>query len=204
MNKRISLTLLILTIALNLIITLPAESAEIGQPAPEFTLTSALGNQHSLADYRGKLVVLEWYNPGCPFVMKYYDSGQMQKLQQEYTQKGVVWLIINSSAQGKQGHCPPDVAQKLIREKKIMATEFLLDHNGQVGLSYQAKTTPHMYVIDQKGILAYQGAIDDKASTSIADLAQARNHVKEALEEIMAGQSVSVKTTKPYGCSVKY
>ena len=128
----------------------------------------------------------------------------MQKLQKHYTKEGVVWLIINSSAEGKQGHCTPKRANQLVKERDMAPTVFLLDHNGKVGMSYGAKTTPHMFVINKDGLLIYNGAIDDKPSTQIKDIEVAKNYVQAALDEAIAGKTVSVKATQPYGCSVKY
>jgi peroxiredoxin len=179
-------------------------SAVVGQPAPEFTLADGAGKSHALSSFKGKFVVLEWNNFDCPFVVKHYGSGNMQKLQKDYTGKGVVWLTVNSSAAGKQGHLQPaEVAGKLA-ERKAAPTAYLLDADGKAGKAYGAKTTPHMYVIDPKGTLVYAGGIDDKPSTDAADIADARNHVAAALDEALAGKPVSVATSTPYGCSVKY
>lgn len=187
------------------VLTAPAHAAAVvGQPAPEFTLTDSTGKPHSLSSFKGKFVVLEWNNFDCPFVVKHYGSGNMQKLQNTYTAKGVVWLTVNSSAAGKQGHQQPaEVAGKLA-ERKAAPSAYLLDADGKAGKAYGAKTTPHMYVIDPKGTLVYAGAIDDKPSTDIADVAGARNHVAAALDEALAGKPVSVASSTPYGCSVKY
>ena len=181
-----------------------AEDLKVGSEAPAFTLKDSTGKEHSLADYRGKFVVLEWFNEGCPFVKKHYTSGNMQKLQQEYTGKDVVWLSINSSAPGEQGHMTSESAPKTIDDWKIKATQILFDHDGKVGKMYGAKTTPHMFVIDKEGKLVYQGAIDSKATANTADVADAENYVKVALDNTMAGKPVSNASTKPYGCSVKY
>jgi peroxiredoxin len=181
-----------------------ADDLKVGTEAPNFTLTDTSGKEHSLADYRGKFVVLEWFNEGCPFVKKHYTSGNMQKLQQEYTGKDVVWLSINSSAPGEQGHVTPETAPKTISEWNMKATKILLDHDGKVGKMYGAKTTPHMFVIDKQGKLVYQGAIDSKPTANTADVADAENYVKVALDSTMAGKPVSNASTKPYGCSVKY
>ena len=176
----------------------------VGSEAPAFTLKDSSGKEHSFADYKGKFVVLEWFNEGCPFVKKHYTSGNMQKLQQEYTGKDVVWLSINSSAPGEQGHMTAESAPKTISDWNIKATHILFDHDGKVGKMYGAKTTPHMYVIDKEGKLVYQGAIDSKATANTADLADAENYVKVALDSTMAGKPVATTSTKPYGCSVKY
>jgi len=175
-----------------------------GRVAPNFTLTDSYGHKHSLADYKGKFVVLEWFNPECPFVKKHYNSGNMQKLQKEYTARGVVWLSINSSARGKQGSLTPQGFNQFIAEKAALPTAVLLDTKGKVGHLYGAQTTPHMFVINPQGILIYQGAIDDIPSADVDDVAKAQNYVKLALDAAMNGKPVAVATTKSYGCSVKY
>lgn len=178
--------------------------AVVGKPAPPFALTDTSGKSHSLASYKGKFVVLEWINFGCPFVAKHYDSGNMQKLQKAYTGKGVVWLSINSSAPGKQGNMPPDQVNNRLTEKGAAPSAYLLDSDGKVGRTYGAKTTPAMYIIDTTGVLIYAGAIDDKASTDRADVASAKNYVQAALDQAMAGKPVAIAGTRSYGCSVKY
>lgn len=178
--------------------------AEIGKPAPEFTLPSAAGAEVSLASERGKFVVLEWLNHGCPYVRKHYDSGNMQRLQSDLAQKGVVWLSIISSAPGKQGHSTPAQASADATAKGAKPTAVLLDESGAVGRSYGAATTPHMFVIDPSGVLIYMGAIDDQATFEADSVANAKNWVKLALDEAMAGKPVSTPATKSYGCSVKY
>jgi alkyl hydroperoxide reductase subunit AhpC len=182
----------------------PAGAVDTGQSAPDFTLKSIDGETVSLADFKGKYVVLEWVNHGCPFVVKHYDSGNMPALQKEYTGKDVVWLSICSSAEGKQGHYTPGEWQKLNAEKKGAASAVLLDGDGTVGKEYGAKTTPHMYIVGKDGTLIYQGAIDDKPSTDAEDIPGSKNYVKAALDEALAGKPVSTPTTKSYGCGVKY
>lgn len=177
---------------------------QVGQPAPEFTLTDSNDQSHNLSDFKGKFVVLEWLNHGCPFVKKHYDGGNMQGLQKEYTGKDVVWLSIVSSAPGKQGHMSPEETNKTKEEKGSAATAILIDEDGTVGKLYDAKVTPELYVINPEGTLVYMGAIDDKKSVDAADVAGAKNYVKQALDEAMAGQPVSEATTTAYGCSVKY
>lgn len=172
--------------------------------APDFTLTDTNGNEHSLSDFEGKVVVLEWFNSGCPFVKKHYVKGNMQSLQETYTGKGVVWLTVCSSGPGKQGHDTAEGHNKKIEDWKIKSTAFLIDEDGKVGKAYGAKTTPHMYVIDSEGELVYQGAIDDKRSVNPNDIPKSKNHVREALDAVLAGDDVEVATTKAYGCSVKY
>ena len=177
---------------------------QIGQPAPEFTLTDSNGQSHNLSDFKGKFVVLEWLNHGCPFVQKHYDGGNMQGLQKEYTGKDVVWLSIASSAPGKQGNMSPEETNKTKEEKGAAPTAVLIDADGTVGKLYDAKVTPELFVINPEGTLVYMGAIDDKKSVDAADVAGARNYVKQALDEAMAANPVSTPQTEAYGCSVKY
>lgn len=198
-NTLLALTLFALSSATPLL-----AAVETGKPAENFTLADLDGKSHSLADFKGKYVVLEWYNSDCPFVKKHYESGNMQKLQKEYTGKDVVWLSINSSAAGKQGHYTADEYKKIAAENKTAPTALLLDHDGKVGKLYAAKTTPHIYIINPEGTLIYQGAIDSKASPSADDIATSENYVKTTLDAAMAGKPVATDTTKPYGCSVKY
>lgn len=176
----------------------------VGQPAPAFSATDSYGKAHALGDYKGKVVVLEWVNHDCPFVGKHYGSGNMQKLQKAYTAQGVVWLSVNSSAAGGEGYVTADEANALTRRKGGAATAVLLDPQGTVARAYAAKTTPHMFVIDPRGTLVYQGGIDDTPSTDVADIATAKNYVQAALDEVLAGKPVAVASTQPYGCSVKY
>lgn len=175
-----------------------------GQAATDFKLTDASGKAVQLSDYRGKTVVLEWNNPGCPFVQRHYDSGNMQKTQGLARAGGAVWLTVNSSAPGKQGHLDAAGARKFVADKKAAPTHYLLDPKGVVGKGYAAKTTPHIYIIDGSGVLRYQGAIDDKPAARVEEMPAARNHALAALSEIKAGKPVSVARTQPYGCSVKY
>lgn len=175
-----------------------------GSAAPNFTLNDINGNTHSLTDYRGKTVVLEWVNHGCPFVVKHYDSDNIPAMQREAAEKGIVWLSICSSAPGKQGHHDTAKWQKVNADKKGAATAVLLDEDGTIGKAYGAKTTPHMYVINAEGTLVYQGAIDNKPSTDPEDIPSSLNYVKAALDDIAAGRAVATPQTKPYGCSVKY
>jgi peroxiredoxin len=183
---------------------LAGAAAVVGEPAPAFTLADTNGQAHSLADLKGKTVVLEWWNCECPFVGKHYGSGNMQKLQKEWTTRGVVWLTISSSAPGKQGYVEAAKANAWMKEKNAAPTAVLLDHDGKAGRAYGAKTTPHMFVIDAKGTVVYAGGIDDRPSTDQADVATARNFVSAALGEVTAGKPVTVATSQPYGCSVKY
>lgn len=178
--------------------------AEIGKPAPAFTLPSCESKSVSLSDYKGKVVVLEWTNYSCPFVVKHYGSGNMQKLQADAAAKGVVWLAICSSAPKQQGHATPADALKACTERNSAATAYLIDESGATGRAYGAKRTPEMYVINADGILVYQGAIDDKKSVDPADIATAKNLVAAAIDETLAGKPVSTPETEAYGCSVKY
>lgn len=175
-----------------------------GAIAQDFKLTDINGKTIQLSQFRGKTVVLEWHNPGCPFVSKHYGSGNMQATQKAARQQGAVWLTINSGAKGKQGHMTGAEAKSLIATQNIQSTHYLFDAKGLVGKAYGAKTTPHMYIIDSTGTLVYQGGIDDKPTANPADIKNARNHVLAALSEIKSGDKVSVAQARPYGCSVKY
>jgi peroxiredoxin len=181
-----------------------AGQATVGQAAPNFTLTGGDDKQHSLSDYKGKYVVLEWTNPNCPFVHKFYDSGTMQALQKQWTGKGVVWLRVNSSAQGSPDFQDAATIAAYEKNNNVAATESLLDPDGQVGHAYGARTTPHMFVIDTKGTLVYAGGIDNHPSPDPETIPGATNYVSQALTQSMAGQAVSSPTAQPYGCSVKY
>lgn len=178
--------------------------ADVGAPAPGFTVKSATGKNVSLSDYKGKVVVLEWMDDGCPFVGKHYGTGNMQKLQSEAAAKGVVWLSICSSAPGKHGHLTPEEALAYCAKTGSAATAFLLDEDGKVGRLYNAKRTPEMYVINKEGILVYHGAIDDRKTPDPADIAGAKNYVAAAIDEVLAGKPVSTPKTEAYGCSIKY
>lgn len=179
-------------------------TAKVGQPAPAFQLVDSTGKTHSLADYRGRTVVLEWTNHECPFVKKHYGAGNMQAQQKQATADGVVWLTVNSSAPGKQGHVDGAKAEKVRGEARAVQTAYLLDPTGATGRAYDAKTTPHMYVIDAQGVLRYAGGIDSIPSADAGDIAKATQYVPQVLAELAAGKPVSVATSRPYGCSVKY
>lgn len=181
-----------------------ATKATIDKPAPGFTLVDVAGKKHSLSDYKGKYVVLEWSNWDCPFVKKHYSKGSMQALQKTYREKKVVWLTICSSGPGKQGFYQPADHKKRLEKSKSEATAYLIDSEGKVGRSFGAKTTPHMFVIDPEGVLIYAGAIDDKPSTKTSDLEGANNYVQMCLDAALAGKKFETKTSTPYGCSVKY
>jgi peroxiredoxin len=176
----------------------------VGSAAPDFSLTDAKGKAHSLSQYKGKYVVLEWFNPECPFVKKHYGSGNMQKLQEEYTSKGITWLTIDSSAPGSEGSLSADAASKVMTGWKTRQTALLLDPEGKAGRAYGAKNTPNMVVINPEGKIVYEGAIDSKATPNPADIPNSTNYVKVALDESLEGKPVTTSTTKPYGCSVKY
>lgn len=182
----------------------PLLAVRVGQPAPAFSATASNGQTYKLSDYRGKFVVLEWHNNGCPYTQKHYNSGNMQRLQKEWTAKGVVWFTVISSAQGEQGYM--DAAQENDYLKKMNAapTAALLDPSGQLGHLYDARTTPQMILIGPDGQLLYDGAIDDKPTENPSSLSGAKNYIAAALTEAMAGKPVSTPTSRPYGCSVKY
>lgn len=176
-----------------------------GQEAPAVSFTDTNGVEHSLEKFKGKTVVLEWNNQECPFVKKFYKNGDMQAFQTKAMEKGVVWVSINSSAAGKQGHLETaEKANKMIAEKGIKSAAYVLDHDGSLGKAFGAKTTPHMFVIDAEGKIAYQGAIDSNASADSDDIAGAQNYVMAAIDNLMAGKAVETAETQPYGCSVKY
>jgi len=184
---------------------LVAATAEVGQAAPGFTLTGLDGATHSLADFKGKTVVLEWVNPECPFVQKHYDhSGNIPKLQQAATADGVVWLTINSAAPGKDGDYDAAAVRKWQARIHSAATAYLRDQDGKVGRLYDARTTPHVFVINAEGRLVYAGGIDSIRSARVEDIASATNYVSDALADVKAGKPVRKATSQPYGCSVKY
>ena len=180
-----------------------AATAAVGQAAPDFTATDALGKSHKLSDFKGKHVVLEWTNPGCPFVVKHY-SGNMQALQAEYIAKGVVWLSINSTASDAGDYLPPAKLMAWRNDKKAVATAMLMDESGRIGQLYGAKTTPHMVIISPQGVLVYAGAIDSIPSARVDDIKTATNDVRQGLNEALGGKPLSTSSTRAYGCSVKY
>lgn len=189
------------------LVALPAAAqsvATVGQPAPAFELTDTRGKSVKLADFKGRHVVLEWTNPGCPFVHKHYGSRNMQALQKEAAASGVVWLSISSTAKGHDDFLEPAALQQRYQAWGSTQTALLMDDNGKVGKAYGARTTPHMYLVDPKGLLVYAGGIDDKRSADPADVKTAKNFVRAALGESMAGKAVSTPSATPYGCSVKY
>jgi peroxiredoxin len=199
------MTLRLVLLAAALTIAVPAIAKPVvGQPAPDFTVTDASGKTQSLSAYKGKTVVLEWNNPECPFVRKHYGAHNMQQQQADATKDGVVWLTVNSGAQGKQGHLDAAAATAYVAKVGGSESAYLIDADGKVGHAYDAKTTPHMFVIDRDGVLRYMGGIDSIASTDVDDIPKATQYVKQALGELAAGKPVSVPTSEPYGCSVKY
>ena len=187
-----------------LIVLSVARAARVGDRAPDFTATDSNGKTQKLSDYQGKFVVLEWTNRGCPYTQKQYNSGNMQRLQHEWTSKGVVWLTVVSSASGKQGYVTAPEENSYLKQVNATPTAVLLDPDGALGHLYDAKTTPHMFIINPQGVLIYNGAIDDRPTTDVADVNGAKNYVSTALDEAMSGKPVSMATSPPYGCSVKY
>jgi len=181
-----------------------AHAVKVGESAPDFHATDSNGQVQKLSAYRGKFVVLEWHNNGCPYTRKHYESGNMQRLQKNWIGKGVVWFTVISSAPGQQGYVTAQQENEYLKQMKASPSAALLDPQGEVGRLYSAKTTPHMFLINPAGALVYDGAIDDKATTDQADIATAKNYVSQALQEAMANKPVSIPTSRPYGCSVKY
>jgi len=199
MNRNLSRLLFLLPLLISSLY-----AVKVGESAPDFQATDSNGNVHKLSLYRGKFVVLEWHNNGCPYTRKHYESGNMQRLQREWTAKGVTWFTIISSAPGQQGYVTAQEENDYLKQMKASPSAALLDPQGVLGRLYSAKTTPHMFVINPEGMLVYDGAIDDKATTDQADISTAKNYVSQALEEAMANKPVSIPTSRPYGCSVKY
>ena len=191
-------------VALGLACAVHAEQVAVGQPAPDFTLSDTMGGTQALSALKGRFVVLEWVNLDCPFVKKHYGTGNMQKLQKQYTEKGVAWLAVSSSAEGKQGNYPPKKWNAMMKDRGAAATAVLLDPDGKVGKLYGAKTTPHLFVINPEGTLIYQGAMDDNPSFEPETVKGAKNYVQAALDSAMAGKPVETPSTQAYGCSVKY
>lgn len=195
------------SVACLVVLFLPWSSSaavRVGEQAPDFVGTDSHGQTHRLSDFKGKFVVLEWHNQGCPYTRKHYASGNMQRLQKEWTAKGVVWFTIISSAPGTQGYVTPDEENAYLQKMKASPTAVLLDPTGDIGRLYSAKTTPHMFIINPSGALIYDGAIDDRPTTDVSDIEGAHNYVTLALTEAVAGRQVSHPVTRPYGCSVKY
>lgn len=185
-------------------LSLSAYAVKVGEAAPDFTATDSHGQTHQLSEYRGRFVVLEWTNNGCPYTRKHYTSGNMQNLQKEWTGRGVVWLTVLSSGPGMQGYMTGSDENAYMAKVQADPTAALLDRTGALGHEYDARTTPDMYVIDPSGKLIYTGAIDDHPDDDPGDIPHSKNYVSEALTAAMAGQPVQVAYTRPYGCSVKY
>ena len=186
------------------VLTAFALAARVGEAAPDFTATDSNGKTHHLADYKGKYVVLEWHNQGCPYTKKHYESGNMQRLQKEWTGKGVVWFTVISSAPGTQGYVTASQENDYVKRMNAVPSAVLLDPEGTLGHLYAAKTTPHMYIIDPKGTLIYNGAIDDHPTPDPSDISGSKNYVSMALQEALSGKPIAEPATRPYGCSVKY
>ena len=196
--------LLLAAAALCCLVLIAFAAPKAGDTAPAFTATDSTGKTQMLSDFKGKYVVLEWTNSGCPFTVKHYASGNMQRLQKEWTAKGVVWFTVISSAPGQQGYMTGSAENAYLKEVNAAPTAVLLDPEGELGHLYGAKTTPHIFIINPQSTLIYNGAIDDKPTTDESDIATAKNYVSAALEEAMAGKPVSQPASRPYGCSVKY
>jgi hypothetical protein len=206
-TRRQALTLLAASAATSTLIAAnaPAGAAvQTGRPAPDFTATDSKGAQHTLAAYRGRTVIIEWTNHECPYTAKHYATGNMQALQAATTASGTAWLTVISSRQGEQGYVEGAEADRLTATRNARPTAVLLDSKGQLGRLYDARTTPHMFVIDGAGTLIYMGAIDDRPTANPGSVKGARNYVREALDAMTAGRPVAVASTRPYGCSVKY
>ncbi|RYD69596.1 MAG: redoxin domain-containing protein [Verrucomicrobiaceae bacterium] len=197
--KSILLTTLVGAFAL-----VSAHAQEVGKDAPQFSAKNLKGDTVSLAEQRGKIVVLEWVNFECPFVKKHYSSGNLGKLQEKYTGEGVVWISVNSSAKGKQGYLEPSELSQRASKEGNKASQFLVDADGTVGKAYDAKVTPHMFIIDKEGKLAYNGAMDSKKTTDNADVETADKYFAKALDAVIAGKEVENAKNEPYGCGVKY
>jgi len=210
MGKLIAATLALVALAASALLAFDraaavgAAAVKPGAPAPAFTAPDISGRMVNLGQYAGQIVILEWTNDGCPFVQKHYDSANMQALQRRYTQEGVIWLTIASSAPGEEGYVTPASAKADLARWQAAPTDYLLDPDGVVGHLYDARATPHMVVIDRGGRIAYMGAIDDTPSTRLADVKTAKNYLVAALDEIAAGKPVTVASTRAYGCSIKY
>lgn len=209
MKKLIILISLILAAAMA--INLTSESPEnatsdatVGEPAPDFEVIGADGTTHSLSDYEGEYIIIEWLNHGCPYIQKHYNGNNMQQLQEKYTDQGVVWLSVVSSAPGTQGYMEAEEALQSIEEQGASPTAILLDPEGEMGRAYDARVTPHMFIIDPEGVLRYNGAIDDKPTARASSLETAHNYIDAAMTSLRNGEEVEVKSNTPYGCTVKY
>jgi len=204
MKKTIIFTFIVASSLIFLNLTSERDVVTVGQPAPDFEVADAYGNIHSLSDFEGQYVILEWLNHDCPFVRKHYDGDNMQRLQKKYTEQDVVWLSVISSAPGTQGYLEPESAREITESKNAAPTAVLLDVDGEMGRAYDARVTPHMYIINPEGILEYNGAIDDKPTARVRDLEDAHNYLEVAMTSLMNGDAVEVTTNTPYGCTVKY
>jgi AhpC/TSA family len=204
MRRHFLVFAVVVLVVAGIVLLAQAWAARVGEPAPNFTATDSHGKVHHLSDYAGKFVALEWTNRECPYTRKHYDSGNMQRLQREWTQRGVIWLTVVSSAPGKQGYVTAEEENAQLTQVKASPTAVLLDPNGDLGHLYDAKTTPHMFVVSPQGVLLYNGAIDDHPTTDVTDIPGARNYLSQALDEAMSGKAVRDAATRPYGCSVKY
>jgi len=196
--------ILLCSVAIVMMLAVLCYGQKVGEPAPDFKATDSNGQLHQLSGYRGKYVVLEWHNNGCPYTRKHYEGGNMQHLQKEWASRGVIWFTVISSAPGQQGYVTDQQENEYLKRMNAVPKAALLDPQGHVGRLYAAKTTPHMFIINPDGVLIYDGAIDSKATTDRSDIATATNYVSQALDEAMAGKPVSTPTSRPYGCSVKY
>lgn len=201
--KRSTLTLIVAAMAL-LIAPILFSAPKVGEAAPDFTATASNGKTYHLADLRGKFVVLEWHNNGCPYTRKHYESGNMQRLQKEFTAKGVVWFTVLSSAPGAQGYMTADSENSYLTKMNASPTAALLDPSGDLGHLFDAKTTPQIIIINPQGVVIYDGAIDDHPTPDPSDIPNSKNYVSAALDEALAGKPVDTPTSRPYGCSVKY
>lgn len=209
MKKLIFLFSLIFTATMVLNLTNDFEvnvtaDATVGEQAPSFEVMGADGTLYSLSDFEGQYVILEWLNHGCPYIQKHYNGNNMQQLQEKYTDKGVVWLSVISSAPGTQGYMKAEEARQSIEEHGASPTTILLDTDGEMGRAYDARVTPHMFIIDPNGTVRYNGAIDDKPTPAASSLETAHNYIDTAMNSLMNGEEVETKSTTPYGCSVKY
>lgn len=200
--KKLSIVLALMLFATTAMFA--SETAKVGSKAPEFTLKDSKGVEHNISDYAGKYIVLEWINYECPFVVKHYESENMQNLQREFTEKGVIWLTVCSSAKGKQGNYTNAEIEKRRKDYKSSETAYLIDESGDVGKMYNAKVTPDMVIINPNQEVIYLGAIDNIPSTDKSDIDKADNYVLQALNSAMNGQAIKVKSSKPYGCGIKY
>jgi peroxiredoxin len=202
--EEIMKTDLLSSLAVAIVLSGLSYGQKVGEAAPGFKANDSNDQVHQLSEYRGRYVVLEWHNNGCPYTRKHYESGNMQHLQKEWTSHGVIWFTVISSAPGQQGYVTAQEENEYLKRMSAVPTAALLDPQGDVGRLYGAKTTPHLFIINPEGVLIYDGAIDSKATTDQSDIATATNYVSQALEEAMAGKAVSTPTSRPYGCSVKY